>query len=138
MQSSFTAFIVWQCTDLMPFRNLCKTTWIENFQGTEDEFKVYWENLSGEEKQVWHSYSTLWDTLLMDTCLISEQYFAAKAKEMAPVSHSFISSLYMLIQLSPRLRRRKSKARLSKGEQGERRNWEREPGRAGASGSEQG
>jgi hypothetical protein len=56
----------------MSFRNLCKATWIENFGGTEDKFKVYWENLSGEEKQVWFSYSTLWDMLLMDACLISE------------------------------------------------------------------
>jgi hypothetical protein len=41
----------------------------------------------------------------------------------------------MLIQVSPRLRRRKNKERAREGELG---NWERELGRAGASGSEQG
>ncbi|KJA13032.1 hypothetical protein HYPSUDRAFT_209886 [Hypholoma sublateritium FD-334 SS-4] len=45
-------------TKTMTARNLCAQEWVKNNpQGTTDDFKVYYNNLPAEQKQVWEDKS---------------------------------------------------------------------------------
>ena len=50
--------------------NLCALEWVKNnLQGTTDEFKIYYDNLSEEQKQVWLCLDMLLHALTYFTVL---------------------------------------------------------------------